>query len=158
MRMQAEIRYTGIVGMGRREFRNEFIKPMFESMGLLWMLEIRPKHFTHAGGTEYGYQPRTVKYNMQKLRKVGHTYPLRYRDELRAASRFARYQHRRQGMDIVMNRAQKANFRRTPKAPNMRDELTRVSESDANKLIRHGNRFMEAKMRSVPRSRRITIN
>lgn len=167
--IEARIRFTGIVGMGRRQFRNEFIKPMYEEMGKWWLREIRPKHFTNAGATEYQYTPRAgergstsktpwkFSYTGRKLQKKGHTRPLFFSGELEEKSRRGRFQHQRERMLIRLTDARKANFRNPKSKIRMGSELTRVSQQDAKELIRLGNRYLVARMRNYPRSQIRTV-
>lgn len=161
---EAKIRYKGIVGMGRREFRNAFIKPMYEELGKYWMRYIRPKHFTNAGASEYGYLPRMgergsewrgkfrASYTGRKLKEKGHTRPLEHSGELKRLSGYSRFSHSYSGMRIMLPRAGKANYRHPNSKIKMQHELTRISRADAHELLRLGNRYLAAKLRNYPRS------
>ena len=161
---EAKIRYTGIVGMGRREFRNSFIKPMYEELGKHWLRYIRPKHFTNAGASEYNYSPRKGErgsdfrgkfkrsYTGRKLKEKGHTRPLEHSGELKRLSARGRFEHTYSGMRIVLSQAGKANFKHPNSKIRMSSELTRVSQNDARELLMLGNRYLAAKMRNYPRS------
>lgn len=166
--LEAKIRYTGIIGMKKVEFRNTFIKPMYEQMGKHWMVNIRPKHFTHAGAREYGYEPRSGEkksgksfkrsYTGRKLRKKGHTRPLEYSGELKRDSGFSRFSHGVGRMRILLPRARKANFRHPKSNIDMRAELTAISRGDNIELVRLGNRYLTARLRHHPRRVIKTIN
>lgn len=160
----AKVTVTGIVGMGPRQFRNEFIKPMYEEMGKWWLRVIRPKHFTTAGAREYQYTPRAGErgssskmsfrnsYTGRKLRKKGHTRPLFFSGELEEKSRRGRFQHKRTMMLIRLTEARKANLRNPKSKIRMGDELTRVSPGDSKELIRLGNRYLTSRLRNFPRT------
>lgn len=51
----------------------------------LWHDGILPEHFTAHGAAKYGYRPRSPKYQMRKLKRMGHADPLVYHGSLRDA-------------------------------------------------------------------------
>ncbi len=59
----------------RREL-SEAMKKIFASAGQFWADVLLPKHFTVAGGREYGYAKRSAKYMQQKSKNQGHQRPL----------------------------------------------------------------------------------
>lgn len=53
-----------------------------QTKGALFHFEnFLPLHFTHAGAARYGYRKRQLKYERQKRRRFGHTYPLVFSGE-----------------------------------------------------------------------------
>jgi|GEM_PF-3149292 len=70
-------------GLRAAEWRNLLRAAWFHAMRM-WFRFVLPKHFTHRGATEYGYQERSVLHTRKKLRKFGHTYPNVFTGKLRA--------------------------------------------------------------------------
>lgn len=131
---------------------NALARQVGGQVGAHWQHFLLPKHFTHAGATEYHYQPRTTKYMIRKFKKTGHTYPLFFSGD----SMLALVGHNQPGMPstivpdvrvtatggtarirVVLAGANKLNFRRTPDAPDLRKEVTTVSEGDARELLNY---------------------
>jgi hypothetical protein len=158
------IRYSGAVpgapGFGVSEFRT-VLTGAWMDVGTWWHKEIRPKHFTTAGGTEYGYTPRSgergspgrkgfkATYTGRKLKKYGHTRPLELTGESKQATA-ASYDilPKSDGVRITMN-APRLQFRNRNSSINMADELTRVTSAERALLVRIHNRSMEARLRAV---------
>jgi hypothetical protein len=46
------------------------MKASYRHIADVWQREMRPKHFTPAGATEYGYKPRTKGYQLFKVSKA----------------------------------------------------------------------------------------
>lgn len=62
------------------EWSRSTLRKAFETalhtIGLTWKRDMLPKHFTPAGGREYGYEKRTKKYMIRKAKQEGHQNPL----------------------------------------------------------------------------------
>lgn len=71
--------------LARRE-RNNIHREVMYLVAFFWHREFRPKHFTHAGATEYRYTERSPLYNRKKLRRFGHTYPLVFTGDSKLAT------------------------------------------------------------------------
>lgn len=117
-----------------------------------------PKHFTVAGGREYGYKPRKGEgltgrdfwrsYTGRKKKQKGHTRPLtwsgasetlaRIRDVRAVAKRATLIQHAR-GLN-----------RRNPKSDiDMREEIRTVSESEARVAVQFAGRTLRGKYANI---------
>lgn len=141
------VRYRGVKPWLPKRQTNPAKKQSFLASINYWFDHFRKKHFTVAGAKEYGYQPRDGEkagtaskhfwrsYTGRKLKKFGHRRPLMWSgdSELRtrtrkvsASSKWGRW----------TNSARKLNFRPHPNAPNLPDELTRVSSREIVKLAK----------------------
>lgn len=124
------IRYKGIAGMGKREWNNNFLKPSFYEVGKFWHEYVLPKHFTEAGAREYGYKPRSAKYTKAKVTFLKHNKPLVWSEELLNSTKKANIYATFKRVRVTLPNARKANYRSSPNAPNMADELRRLSKND----------------------------
>lgn len=110
---------------------NRAKKVAHTKMGQRWHRSFLKDHFTPRGARKYAYRPRSPKYNKSKLRNLHHLDPLRFTDDtmdnvigknnrdVRATSKSTR---------VVMNAP---NLNRIPR---LRDELTRLTQKEANIL------------------------
>ena len=121
-------------------------KVAFKAIGTLWHRTMRPKHFTKAGAREYQYKPRGGEpgggeqfkgsYLERKLRVMGHALPLVWSGESRSLTRLRDVRSTSKSARVVM-RANKLNFRASPNAPDMREELRTISSSEQQRLTKH---------------------
>jgi hypothetical protein len=115
-------------------------------MGDYWHQRFFPKHFTHRGATEYGYKKRNEFYEAKKLKKFGHTYPLVFSGEGKEQASHPRIvataKRGEARVRVIMN-APVFNFRSSPNAPNMAEELRTISEPEANELGREAGFFQQ---------------
>lgn len=119
----------------RRELNN-ITRGAWHLVGIKWHRDFRPKHFTHAGAREYGYQPRQGSYTRQKLHKHGHTRPLEYSGQSRRRTSIRDVRATSQKVRIVMN-APALNLRPGLHGRiNPRDEMTRISAPEKTEIIR----------------------
>lgn len=131
-------------------------------LGAHWHQHFRPKHFTHRGATEYGYQPRQGErgssggfknsYTQRKLKKWNHSRPLVWsgRSEALASIRDIRPTAKKgQATARVVIHARALNFRRSEKAPNMRREMTTISPAEAAELTQLANRKLQERFDAV---------
>lgn len=131
MEFDPQVHHKGVTIRGLRKQKNAIHRDVMYSVAFLWHRDMRPKHFTHAGASEYGYTERSPNYNRQKFRRFGHTYPLVYTGDSKLATeknvniRATATSNKTSG--IVKMRAPKLNWK-NPRSPIVtRDELTRVS-------------------------------
>ena len=122
------------------------LKEAWFDPGKDWQENLRPKHFTKEGGSEYGYAPRKGEelgqsskafwrsYTGRKLKKFGHTLPLVFSGDLRNRCRVARIENSPTGVKVVLTGANKANFHNPHSNVNMRAELTRISVPETREL------------------------
>lgn len=131
-------------------------------LGEHWHKEFRPKHFTSRGASEYGYQPRGGErgsnqpfkgsYTARKLKKLGHTRPLVYtgRSEGLAAIRDIRATAKKGAATArVVIHARGLNFRSSARSPDMRKEITTISQAEAAELTQLANRRLQARFAAV---------
>lgn len=138
------IRYKGILGMKKRDWNNNFLKPAFYEAGKFWHQWILPKHFTESGGREYGYQNRTQKYIKKKIVFKRHNDPLVYSGRLRdGALGKVRIEATFKGVRCYLPDARGANFKASPRSPNMANELRRLSQNDIRALTAVVNNFLQ---------------
>ncbi len=161
--IKLKVTYTGAipgVTMKQREW-NEIQRGVWAGVGRYWHTELRPKHFTRAGAAEYGYQPRTADYQRRKARQFGHQDPLVFTGESRRRTRTARIvpfaTATRVGVRVRMN-APNLNYRPQPDAPNLREELTTISNAEGAVLGRLHRRGTEAGLRRFRARRTVTIS
>ena len=140
----------------KKHFR-EAVRGALQVVGNTWTRDIAPKHFTHAGAKEYGYQLRTKKYILRKVREytwdkkkglTGRTdkrraiepnTPLVYTGNSREAvreTRFTVFRSRDYGVQVARGiiDACTLNLKRSAKSPNMRAEVTAISTADTEVL------------------------
>jgi len=152
------------IPLTKREMNNA-IKGANDDMGLFWLGMIRPKHFTKAGATEYGYAPRDGErgqggkygfkktYTGRKLREKGHTRPLVWSGDSMRKSAQGRVQPTFKRMKVIMN-VPTLNFSPVNRSDmNMRAELTEVSERDFRQMLRVFQRSLDRRVRRASRQR-----
>jgi len=140
-----KFRKIGSPDLAARELR-KYLREVWRMAGERWHQTMRPQHFTRAGARKYGYLPRAGErgnerrnfrssYTGRKLRRFGHTNPLVYTGLSMALTRPRDVRATAKGVRVVMN---SPGFnRRNPRSRiNMREELTRVTEEEANLLAR----------------------
>lgn len=131
-------------------------------LGSHWHAHYRAKHFTHAGATEYGYQPRAGErgsgrafrgsYTARKLKLHNHTRPLVWsgRSEALAAIRDIRATAvKGSATSRVVIHARALNWRRSEKSPDMRREMTTISKSEAAELTALASRRLQDRFAAV---------
>ncbi len=142
------IRYTGIIGVKKRDWNNNFLKPALYEAGKFWHEWILPKHFTPQGAREYNYKNRTQKYIKRKIVFKGHNNPLMWDgpdspDSLYNQCQKVRIEATSTGVKCYLPNARKANWRSSPRSPNMADELRRLSSDDHRALVAVVNNHLD---------------
>jgi len=153
---QIKISYSGPVphhlkGLLTQRAWNDIIRAAWQPVGDYWASHLHAKHFTQAGGREYGYAPRQgetgnphpsgfwASYTGQKQKHLGHKDPMVLTGELRDASKcyrvVAKATSKGSEARIVLPRAQKANLMPKHGKISLRDELTTVSEQEVPALV-----------------------
>jgi hypothetical protein len=168
--IKISIKETGMVpGMLKREFNN-LMRQCYRAMGTWWHAQMRPKHFTHRGATEYGYDPRqgergsgakTFKrsYSGRKLRKFGHTLPLVWTGASRTRSLIRDIRVTKDSARVVLS-TPTLNFKRGRKPgakKTLREEMTTVSDGERKELARVFDRAFEAAVRENRDERTTTM-
>ena len=117
---------------------NDVMRETVREMGVYWHGHYLPKHFTPAGAAEYGYTPRTKGYMIRKARVKHHQNPLEYSGESKARAtmiRDVRPTATRNNVKVrVVLHTPALNFIPKGGRINLRDEVTRVSDREANTL------------------------
>lgn len=108
---------------------NAISKQSWDGLGYVWGEEFRPKHFTEAGASEYGYRPRTAEYEKKKQRMFGHKNPLEYTGETKRKTEHYRVSATADGATVTM-RAGHLNFTRRA------NELRTISSGEARSLAK----------------------
>lgn len=149
--------------MAARELNN-INRDAAQEMGHHWHREFRPKHFTHAGATEYGYTPRAgergssskVKfarsYTGRKLKKFGHTNPLVYSGLSRDLTRIPNIRStatRGNATCRVRMNAPRLNMRNPTTKINLREELSRISSGESKQLADVARRTIQDRFAAI---------
>jgi hypothetical protein len=135
--MKTTITESGVTPRGMLKEQNAISREVGWQVGALWFREMMPNHFTHRGATEYGYQLRQSSYNRRKLIIHGHTYPLVFSGETRDRVLSHKFPDvrvtatsKRTNIKVVIHGAEKLNYKASANSPNMREELTKVSDNE----------------------------
>jgi hypothetical protein len=134
MAIVLEYKLTGIELLTRMQVVNA-MKAALRATGEYWHEAFAWKRFTPLGFTEYGFEPRSRKYNEAKLLHYGHTNPLvatgEGREEALSESTKSRIRVTRDSVTIPL--PTKFNLY-NPKGPNMADEVRAVSKQELSIL------------------------
>ena len=143
-----------IPGLAASAF-NKMRADAFHQIGLRWHQEFLPKHFTKEGEKEYNYTPRKGEeegtsgkafwrsYTGRKLKAKGHTLPLVWSGELRQGSKTARITATRNGVKVFLTDCQKAKFQGPNTEIDMAYELTHLSDSEREELVKMYNTLLQ---------------
>lgn len=147
------ITYDGAVGPHSKRVMDRALKTMYQLVGLTWVHDLLPKHFTHAGAREYAYALRRGEepgisgkklwrsYTRKKQRKYGHTLPLVWTGQTRIQSRAARIRASTQTVRITVPADR---LRRNPKSrTNPPEEIVRVSPAEVELLTKLADRSLQ---------------
>lgn len=161
------IKYRGATPKIAKRKLPRILKEAFRLTLSFWHKSMRPKHFTKAGATEYGYDKRSGErgsgrafkgsYTQKKLRKFGHTKPLVYTGESMNLSRIRDVRSTSKGGRVVM-RVPTFNRRPKGKKRSMREEMTQVSVKERNQLVRIFERAVDAQIKRVRDTETVRIN
>ena len=132
-----------------------------------WHRRLRPKHFTHAGATEYGYIPRRGEdgsgsarfrgsYTQRKLRKFGHTYPLVWSGRSRQQSNTTRITATAKGGKATYN-LPTLNLRPRGGRINMRAEFQEISAKEEGEMGSMFKRAIDGRI-ALMSERRMTLD
>jgi hypothetical protein len=125
-------------GVAAVEF-NRMRRLAWEAVGEYWHEHFRAKHFTREGAVEYGYTPRSKRYEGRKKNYLRHARPLVYtgRSEERSHRRKYRIVSRgsRSELRIIID-APQLNMRNPRSQVDMRKEMTTVSPRELRVLTR----------------------
>lgn len=149
---------TGPVAGMKRADEHRAQKETYEEMGLYWVDEHLPKHFTHAGAREYHYTERESfesgirsfnrSYQGQKLRKFGHTLPLMKTGAGMRRLRVRDVRPTKDGATVVLN-APVFNLSNKYSRVDMRAELTAISDRDELELQETGDDAFQGRIDAI---------
>jgi hypothetical protein len=140
------IKKTGWIAKLPKSKFNACARQAFREIGMYWHRALRPKHFTHRGATEYGYEPRQGErgsaggrgfrrtYTGRKLHRYGHTRPLVYTGESERESKTARIVATSKRVRVRM-KLPRLNWRHESRTKTMREELTMISAAEEKRLL-----------------------
>lgn len=143
-----KITERGPVPRKLRQAHNAAAKAAWHEVGVVWVRDVRPKHFTEAGAREYRYGRRSKAYTERKRRETGRARPLVYTGRSERQTRQARISTTSRGGRISM-RAPALNFKHPKSRIRPREELTRISRRDAELLARVFDRHYERGVRAI---------
>lgn len=162
----AVLKYRGAVPKIAAKRRNVIYKEGFTLALTFWHFQFRPKHFTHAGAREYKYTPRKGEsgsgrkfkgsYTARKLKQFGHTRPLEYSGTSKALSSQQNIKATSKGGRAII-RAPALNFRHPNSEIRMRDEMTRVSDAERQKLATQYETYVTAGFNRLTESETKTV-
>ena len=119
----------GTVNLNQERF-NALLRMAWYATGEYWAIHFRPKHFTEAGGREYGYRKRTPKYQKSKQRQYGHQDPLVYSGVSKLLSNFYNVKATKNRVRVTMPQVRTLNRR-----PHMVAEMSTISAYELAKLV-----------------------
>jgi hypothetical protein len=167
------IKYEGVVPGAPGQSEADFLACLREAwrqVGEYWHHELAPKHFTTAGGSEYGYLPRAGErgaagkkgfaksYTGRKLRKMGHTRPLAWsRESEQAVAQSTRVVPSPHGVRIEIN-APNLEKRHNYSPINMPAEMTAVSQAERTLLAKLHGDYTERGLRAAARTATTTFS
>ena len=139
----------------KSDFQKAVMEAMLEYVEV-WKRDALPKHFTVAGGREYGYQRRSVKYTKRKERdkksatygKPGEARPLVFTgnlEKLSAQNATGKVTSKR--LTIEMPNMPRYLFQYKPTAPNKLRELTSFSERDGKAMQKFVQKILADKFK-----------
>ena len=169
IRIVCEVKTRGMLNMSKSTFNN-IMKEVWYYAGLKWHTDMRPKHFTTAGGREYGYTARAKGYMLRKahgykasetaggpgVKVGGHQRPLWFSGASERDSRRESISSTSKGATVHVF-APRLNFRPVGGRINLADEMTRVSDPEQvaigdyvlSTLIRAFDSHKEARVRRI---------
>jgi hypothetical protein len=162
----AVISYRGATPKLALRKRNEVYKAGYVWTLTHWHREMRPKHFTHAGATEYRYAPRRGErgggrrfegsYTQRKLKKYGHTRPLEFTGESKRASADLKIKATSKGGRCILS-TPRLNYRHPDSQVRAREEMTRVSDREVAVLARVFEDYVAAEFARLTDKTTVTV-
>ncbi len=149
-KIEKAIQVTGKKGeIPSRHAVNKMLSQVYSVLAGTWHQTMRPKHFTNAAYSAYGFRPRSTKYNKRKTTKL----PLVFSGQGRQSTESARIQGTRNGGRAIMPGARVFNF--TPKGWDkpLRDELLRTNAAEKQEFERIARRLLREMLTSKAKIR-----
>ena len=129
---------------------NKITKEGFHLMGTVWHRSFRPKHFTAAGASEYGYRPRSPEYERRKQKRFGHKLPLVWTGESRTRSRVRNVKANSRRARVSMS-VPKINF------SGRGDELRTISRREGRALAGIMERHITKQLNELTETMTVTV-
>lgn len=169
MSLDMTVKRTGMMsGLGWRVI-NKIAKEVAILIGFFWHDNYLKKHFTAAGATEYGYEPRqgergsgmkfSGSYTQHKLHRFGHTHPLEFTGDSRALLETSKHKVRATATGGIANLTiplGAPNFNRFGKGGrygtskvDLRHDITAVSEGEKEEMTKEAQRLFIQKYQSL---------
>lgn len=138
---------------------NEALRRVFAAVGTEWHQEYYERHFTHAGAEQYGYYKRKGElaspgskefrrsYTGKKLKRFGHTLPLRYTSTAYQLGKVAIVRSNSRGGKVILPRA--FNWQHPKSRIVMRDEITKVLPAEADHLRQLADRRLGVEIAQI---------
>ena len=141
----------------------KMLKLVWFRVGMFWHKFILPKHFTKRGAAEYKYPKRQGEvytgerggwsrtYHSKKLKSKHHGHPLTFTGELKkAALGLVDIRATGNGANIYLRGLPPhVNMRVSENSPNMRAELTALSNKDIDTLVRFGDKQIDRELKRI---------
>lgn len=133
MDLRTTITETGATPKLLARQRRSLQKESLNTIGVMWHDQYRGRHFETSAVREYNYQPRTRVYMLRKARYLHHQRPLVFSGKSEAFTRIRDVRSTSNKVRVVLH-APGLNFRRSARSPNMREEVTAVSQREERAL------------------------
>lgn len=133
MNVGAAIKYTGPTPQIARRELNRIMRDAYTELAGWYHDTEFMKRFTYAGGKALNFQSRSVAYNKRKFRRNGNYDFLVWSGQSRALARIKDVRATATSARVVARlviHARALNFRRSANAPDMADEVRRISKRE----------------------------
>lgn len=156
MAVRGSITYVGAPDAKAKELRR-IIKEGLQQVATGWHADVLPRHFARGAKQRYGYKDRSPQYERRKQRKYHHTVELVYTGQLmREVSRMARVSGTSRRVALSMSAPQYL-YKYKPTQPDKADELTRVTQDEAEGLAKSLDRIAQAEFNRINPKRTVTV-
>lgn len=158
MTMKIRFQYTGMTPKAPQRTINAATREAYQALGEEFFDKNLPRRFTVFGAKLLGYEPRTQKHQERKRKRFGHNDPLVFTGETRARvldeglTKIQAFATRNRSHVALTLNAPALNFRANSNAPDMRDEITRVSTRELPPLERFLERELERRYQQLEKA------
>lgn len=153
MKAEITVSFPELLKLPAAKTLNPILKDEFANTAITWHKKYRPQHFQMKAFSLYGYQPRSPKYVRRKMRQLHHQLPLVFLGAARELSEHSRVEATHRYGRAVYPSLRKLNFRRSPSAPNMREEFERVADSEEQALAQQMETRLVRKLNQLAEKR-----
>ncbi len=150
MRLSIVYRYDLRKTLAARKF-NQHIRETNKEVMMYWHREIRPKHFTLAGQSEYKYQRRARATEYWKRKKLGHNDPIKMSGQAESMSSNIKSLRATPKTAALTMSGPWYMAVRVPRkdgkmSPDLKAELSRFSHRDGMLMARFGAKNLRARI------------